>query len=103
MGRLGTGEAPGEDGAEVRLPGEGGVGSRLDVGVGVAIDVHGGQVGAAHDAHQQPPAPRAVAEAQQDAPTLFQQPGALLCLFQLWGRRRGQPASSPPPTQMRSL
>lgn len=36
--------------------GQGEEGSRLDIGVGVAIDVHGSQVGTAHDAHQQPPA-----------------------------------------------
>ena len=89
-GRSGTGQTPEEDGAGGRSLGRGGQASgqgrssRLDIGVGVAVDVHGSQVGAAQDAHQQPTAPRAVAEAQQDAPTLFQQPRPLLRLLQLW-------------------
>ena len=67
--RSGRGQTPEEDGAGGRSLGRGGQasgqgrGSRLDIGVGVAVDVHGSQVGTAHDAHQQPAAPRAVAEA----------------------------------------
>ena len=88
-GRSGTGQTTEEDGAGGRSLGRGGQASgqgkrsRLDIGVGVAVDVHGSQVGAAQDAHQQPTAPRAVAEAQQDTPTLFQQPRPLLRLLQL--------------------
>lgn len=65
----------------VRLGSGLGKGSRLHIRVRVAVNIHGSQVCTANDAHQQPMPPRAVAEAQQDAPTLFQQPRSLLRLL----------------------
>lgn len=65
----------------VRLGSGLGKGSRLHIRVRVAVNIHCSQVSTANNAHQQPMPPRAVAEAQQDAPALFQKPRSLLCLF----------------------
>ena len=67
----------------VRLGSGLGKGSRPHIRVRVAVNIHCSQVRTANNAHQQPMPPRAVAEAQQDAPALFQQPRSLLCLLQL--------------------
>lgn len=65
----------------VRLGSGLGKGSRLHIRVRVAVNIHGSQVSTANNAHQQPMPPGAVAEAQQDTPSLFQQPRSLLCLL----------------------
>lgn len=61
--------------------------SHFDVGVGVAIGVHGGQVGAAHDAHLQPLLLRAVLERDEDPATLLQR---LVFCFIYLGRECAQ-------------
>lgn len=57
--------------------------SRFDVGVGVAVGVHGGQVGAADDAHQQALLLRAVLEGDEDPAALLQR--LVLCFIYLGG------------------
>ena len=70
--------------------------SRFHVGVRVAIGVHGGQVGAPHDAYQQALLLRAVLEGDEDAAPLLQ--GLVFGLVHLLDGTVTQ--SSPAPTPL---
>lgn len=76
---------------------------QADKGVRVAIGIHGGEVGAAQHPHQQAATLGAVAQGQQDAPTLLPKHLRLHLLLQVQAVVRPCPAEARSPSEHKWL